>query len=479
MSEQTFFFYDLETSGFRPREARIMQFAGQRTDLDLHPIGEPLNLLVKITEDVLPDPDATLVTGITPQKTLAEGLSEVEFLKIFHLQVATPGTIFTGYNSIRFDDEFMRFLHYRNFYDPYEWQYLNGKSRWDLLDPMRMARALRPQGLKWPFDSSGKPSNRLELLTSVNKIGHQNAHDALADVRALIELTIKFRRAQPKLFNYLLGLRDKSAIETFVNQADMFLYTSGKYPAEFQKTTVVLALAAHPTRKATLVFDLRHEPSPYLKMDPSQLAKSWQLKYDDPNRLPIKTMQYNRCPALAPVGVLDDSAVKNIKFDIKKIQKHSKIIKQNPQFCKNVLKAVEILDQAQQTQFVSTESDVDTRLYDGFFSRADKYAMSAVRAADSKEITNLTPSFEDSRLDALLPLYKARNFAANINDEERKTWERHRERQLLMGGDQSRAAKFFARLGELDADPKITDQQRYLLEELQLYAQSILPLGGS
>ncbi|MEK7603418.1 MAG: exodeoxyribonuclease I [Patescibacteria group bacterium] len=475
MATQSFFFYDLETSGFNPREARIMQFAGQRTSLDLDLINEPVNLLIKITADVLPDPDAILLTGITPQKTLSEGITEAEFLKLFHEQIALPGTIFVGYNSIRFDDEFMRYLHYRNFYDPYEWQYTDSKSKWDLLDVMRMARALRPEGMQWPFDSNGKPSNRLELLSVINKIGHKNAHDALADVIALIELTKKFKKVQPKLFSYLLGMRDKTAIETFINNSKTFLYSSGKYPGEFQKTTIVTAVSPHPTRQAVLVYDLRYDPRPFINMTADQLAESWKLKYDDPKRLPVKTMQFNRCPAVAPIGVLDQSAQDRIKIDLILTETYYKMIAEHPKFAKNLSQAIEILDKAQQSQFVSTESDVDSKMYEGFFSRSDKYAMSAVRAADETEIASISPTFEDSRLDALLTLYKARNYSKSLNDEERKSWDRHIERKLLTGDDNSRAGQFFKRISELDLDPKTTDSMRYLLQELQLYAESILP----
>src|SRR5258708_419153 len=139
----TFFFYDLETSGFNPREARIMQFAGQRTTLDLEPIGPPVNIFIRLTPDILPDPDAILLTGITPQITVAKGQSEAVFLADFQATIATAGTIFVGYNNIRFDDEFMRFLQYRNMYDPYQWQWQDGRSRWDILDLVRMTRALR------------------------------------------------------------------------------------------------------------------------------------------------------------------------------------------------------------------------------------------------------------------------------------------------------------------------------------------------
>jgi exodeoxyribonuclease I len=172
---KTFYFYDLETSGFNPRTSRIMQFAGQRTNMDLEPIGEPNNILIKLTDDILPEPDAVLVTGITPQKTLSDGITEYDFLRIFDSEISINDTIFVGFNSVRFDDEFMRFTLYRNYYDSYEWQWKEGRSRWDLLDVARMTRALRPDGIEWPFDTNGKPSNQLGLLTSVNKLNHDNA----------------------------------------------------------------------------------------------------------------------------------------------------------------------------------------------------------------------------------------------------------------------------------------------------------------
>jgi len=476
----SFFFYDLETSGFNPRSARTMQFAGQRTDLNLKPLGEPVNQLIKLTPDMLPEPNAVLVTGITPQQTLADGLTEVEFLKLFYDQVVQPNTIFVGFNSIRFDDEFMRFLNYRNFYDAYAWQWQDGCSRWDLLDVVRMTRALRPEGIKWPFAPDGKPANRLEFLTSVNKLSHDNAHDALSDVRATIAVAQLVRSKQPDLFDYLQGMRDKNKISTLATAGQPFVYTSGRYSSQNLHTTVVVLLTKHPEQDAALVYDLRVDPTPFLDMSVEQLVEAWRFTKDPAAlSLPVKTLKYNRCPAVAPLGVIKDSAVQErLSLPLATITKHLEILqKQRVGFAKKVLQAVARLDEERdrgQTALVVDELTVDERLYDSFVKDGDKQAMSVVRAAAPAELGNLTNGFHDDRLKQLLPLYKARNFPQALDATERATWDDFCHKKLLTGGDQSRLAKYFARLEELSAG-KPTGQEKYLLEELQLYGESIVP----
>lgn len=473
----SFFFYDLETSGFNPRTARIMQFAGQRTDLELRTIGEPVNELIKLGSDILPDPDAVLITGITPQQTLADGFTEAEFMRRFTEQVATPGTIFVGFNTIRFDDEFMRALHYRNFYDPYEWQWQDGRSRWDLLDVVRMTRALRPDGIQWPFDIHGKPTNRLELLTGLNKLSHEAAHDALSDVQATIEVARLIRNKQSKLFDYLFSFRGKKTIAELVEKDEPFVYTSGRYASDFQKTTVAVRVCAHPKRNGSVfVYDLRHDPNEYKNLTPEQLAEKWRWKKDSEEpRLPVKKLQYNHCPAVAPLGVLDQASQQRLRLDLPTIQKHLHALRQMDDLAERLCKADELLEPKPQTTLVSTEQDVDQQMYDGFYSEPDKQAMRVVRAAAPEELSSLALPFNDQRLVTLLPLYKARNFPQTLSDEERATWEKYRSQKLLHGGERSKLAQYFARLQKIAETGNLTDHQHYLLEELQLYGQSIMP----
>ncbi len=469
----TFFWYDLETSGISAGTDRIMQFAGQRTSLSLEPIGEPVNILIRLTEDILPAPEAICITGITPQKTLTDGITEAEFLQIFEEQVATPGTIFAGFNSVRFDDEFMRYLHYRNFYDSYVWQWKDQRSRWDLLDVVRMTRALRPDGIEWP-SIDGVATNRLESLTSANNIAHQNAHDALADVEACIAIAKLIQEKQPKLFDWLLKLRDKKTVRDFVMSGQPFVYSSGKYATEHEKTSVVMLLAEHPKKQGALVYDLRVDPSEFLVMTPEQLYERWKWeKQPTTSRLPIKTLQFNRCPAVAPYGVLDPASKERIHLDEAKIKKHRAMLQSHPEFITQVLVALSKLDDDQSLRYAGPKS-VDTQLYDAFVSQGDSKQMAVFRRADPSGFAEEANKFTDARLKKLAPLYKARNYPNKLSDEERQAWESYRQEKLLGGGQRSEAAQYFEKLGQLYQTA--TAEQRFLLEELQLYAESILPL---
>ncbi len=453
-----------------------MQFGGQRTNMNLKPIGKPDNILVKLTEDILPEPEAILVHGITPQKTRAEGVSEAEFLKFFMFEVFQADTIMVGFNNIRFDDEFMRFTMWRNFYDAYEWQWRENCSRWDLLDVARMTRALRPDGIQWPFAPDGKASVRLGLLASINKLEHDAAHDALSDVRASIAVARLIQNKQTKLFDYLLSMRSKTKVEVLVSRGEPVVYTSGRYASEFDKTTVAIRIAPHPDGRGALMYDLRVDPTPFVKLTSSELAATWSLRGKDAPYFPVKILAYNKCPAVAPMSVLDDTSAKRLQLDRKKIEQHRKKLQSAKDFSEKIVAALETVYPKKQPELVIDEQQVDEQLYDGFVNSLDKTKMSVVRAADKDELSELKIDFSDDRLKLLLPLYKARNFPGSLSSDEQGWWEVFRRKRLLDGGEASQAAKFFKHIEEIEKQPRLNSEQKYLLEELKLYGQSILPL---
>ncbi len=464
---QSFFFYDLETSGLNARSQRIMQFAGQRTDKDLKPLGKPLNLMVKMTDDILPEPYAVLVTGITPQMTLSEGLSEPEFAKLLVDKVFTPGTVTVGYNNVRFDDEFIRHTLWRNFYDPYEWAWSEDRGRWDILDVVRMTRALRPDGIAWPTDENGKSVNRLELIAKENKLLHTKAHDALSDVEALIALAQLLRQKQPKLFDYLLQLRDKKQIAKLVNleSPEPFVYASGRYGSEHDFATVAFPLAPGTKPGSVLVYDLRFDPSPFVQATPQALAST--LHADREMRaqegflpLPVKELAYNKCPAVAPLGVLDEASQQRLKLSLDTIRTNLTTLVAHPAFGEAVRTAYEMREPYE------SSLDVEGQLYDSFIPDSDKVKCAAIRNADADELADFHPNFIDERLPELLLRYKARWYPGSLSEDERIAWEKYRTQKISAGLPSY--LNTLTRLADNNTDT-------YLLEELQLWAESIAP----
>lgn len=443
--EQTLFFYDLETSGLKPREDRIMQFAGQRTDLSLEPVGEPVNILVKMTDDALPSPQAINVTKITPQQTLQDGISEPEFCRYVSEEIFTSGTVAMGYNTVRFDDEFMRATFWRNFYDPYEWEWKDGRSRWDMLDVVRLTRALRPEGINWPVTEDGKPTNRLELLTKMNGLSHEHAHDALSDVYATIAVAKLIREKQPSLFQFLFEMRGKREVMNLVNldNPQPVVYSSGKYSNDFNKTTVVIPIA--PGRNGNvLVYDLRYDLEDL-------------LKEEEPKYYPIiKELCYNKCPAVAPISVLDKSdGWKKITMSRDILKHNLESLKRHPEF------VGQVQDNFAKTPEYPPAMEPEQALYDGFLSDIDKIKVEAVRNADREDLADFHPDFHDERLPELLLHYKGRNFPETLNETEMEKWEKYRKERIMR-----EYPGFVAGLDSVQDD--------FVKEELKLYLESLV-----
>ncbi len=449
--EQTFFFYDLETSGLNPREDRLMQFAGIRTDMNLKQIGDPINVLVKLSEDTLPSPYAIMVTKITPQSTLMDGFAEAEFCKFVMDEIFTPGTIAMGYNSVRFDDEFMRHTFWRNFYDPYEWQWKDGRSKWDLLDVVRMTRALRPEGIEWPVTNEGKATNRLELITKCNNISHEHAHDALSDVEALISVSRLIKEKQPQLYDWLFKIRDKKAVQKLINleKPVPFVYSSGRYSSEFEKTTVAYPIA--PAKNGNvLVFDLRYNLDELLAQEESKFFPI------------VKELKYNHCPAVAPLGVLEQGdGWGQIQLTKEQVETNLRALLSHPGFIERMR------TENEEREEFPPDIDPESALYDGFLDNSDKIRCDAVRRATMNELADFHPDFHDPRLPDLLLHYKARNFARTLSESEHKKWEEYRMQRI-----KSHQNAYVKAIQEIAAQP---DADSYILQELQLWYQSLLP----
>lgn len=424
--------------------------------------------------DFLPDPQSCLITGITPQTCLELGVPEHRFAQQIEAMFSQSGTIGVGYNTLRFDDEVTRFLFWRNLIDPYAREWQNQCSRWDLLDVVRTAYALRPEGIQWPLNDEGKPSFKLEHLSAANGLTHETAHDALSDVRATIALARLLREKNPRLFDFCLALRKKDRVMEEIGWPlkKPFLHISGMFPAERGCLAVVWPLAMHPVNKnEIIVWDLQHDPAGLTDLSVEDIrlrmfSKTADLP-EDVSRLPVKTIHINKSPiVISNLKTLSPDRASHWGIAMPEIMAHAE-------------RAAALPDMSAVWEAVferppGTASDVDEDLYNGFISPADRKILNQLRGLDPDQLARHTASFQDARLEELLFHYRARNFPATLTEEETQLWEDHRASRLHDGaGSALTAEQFFERIDQLyeDADERAEE----ILGALYDYAEHIVP----
>lgn len=456
---------------------RPVQFAGIRTDYDFNIVDDPFVVYCRPLPDYLPQPDACLVTGITPQLAEKNGVCEAEFIRLIHQQLAQPNTCTLGYNSIRFDDEVTRVCLYRNFYDPYAREWQNGNSRWDLIDVLRAARALRPEGINWPVNEEGRPSLRLEDLTKANGIEHSAAHDALADVYATIAIARLVRQAQPKLYGFLLQHRTKAEAGKLLQLGSFkpVVHISGMYSALKNNLAVVLPVCKHPgNSNGVIVYDLSVDPEPLLTLSVEEIQQRiFTASADLPegmDRIPLKTVHLNKCPVLAPISVISVEDEQRLEIDLPACEANIQRIKTAAGLSK---KLAAVFSHVYEEQV----SDPDLQIYSGgFFTDADKQKIAKISVTPPEQLADSAMHFSDTRLPEMLFRYRARNYPETLHADERKKWDEFCLNRLTgraIGGGIN-LNEYFERLQELKngghADPAILDAlEAYAVEKMRQF----------
>lgn len=467
----SFLFYDLETFGQDPRRTRIAQFAAIRTDLDLNEIEPPISFFVQPANDLLPSPEATLVTGITPQDALRDGVIEAEAFARILDEMGRPQTCSLGYNSIRFDDEFIRYGLYRNFHDVYEREWKRGNSRWDLLDALRLMHALRPDGIQWRQREDGKGTSfKLEHLAEDNGLRVGSAHEALSDVRALIGLARLFKQAQPRLWDYALGLRDKRFVAAQLDVIGMtpLLHISQRYPATRLCAAPVLPLVVHPVYSTrTIVFDLDAEPDDLLALDADTIAARLYTRSEDlpagATRIALKEVHHNKCPALVRWDYLRAADFDRLGIDPDIVLARVARLRATAHALAEKLRRVYARARP------DASVDVDAALYDGFLGDPDKRLQAQVRATPPQRLASAHFPFHDPRLPELLFRYRARNWPEALSASESERWDAYRRQRLLedSGLSELTLAQFDAQLAALRVQRAEDARALAVLDQLQ------------
>ncbi|MFO7581034.1 exodeoxyribonuclease I [Guyparkeria sp.] len=512
MSSPSFLFFDLETTGADPAYDRPLQFAAIRTDLDLRPVGEPIVWYARPSTDCLPHPAAVMTTGLLPDDpVLTRADSEANLAnRIYHL-VNQPNTCVVGFNNLRFDAPMLRFLFWRNLLDPYRHEWADGNSRFDVLDVARTYRLLRPDALNWPVDGQGNPTLRLSELSAANGLTHENAHDALSDVEATIDLARRLRDADPGLWSRLLAARDKRQVARLVDDPDItpFLHVSPRLPARTASASMFCSLGqVDVNRNRRECWDLRFDPEPWMDVDADAWAERRFVRNPPPDaerdwsdlRLPVKSIHLNRVPVVLPKATVEEPGVaQRMVIDRARVQQHADFIRRHFKAVRDRLVAA-----LEATEGTFPPKPVEEALYAGFVPRADRAHLedwwSRARGMRSRDEAVahardlLAWSFEDPRLAELAEGFVARNLPEALDVPARERWKQRLGERLRPGerseeaGDASVATgrdfpAMFSEVARLRDSDAWTPEQRTLLDPyarwLAQRERELLPRWGS
>lgn len=461
-----YLFYDLETTGTDQYFDQIVQFAAVKTDSEFNQVDDPINILCQPRRDVIPSPGAFRTTCIDIEDLQKNGITEFEVShKVNELFVGEGHQCIVGYNSKFFDDRRIQTLFYRNILDPYKWSWEYGNSKLDIYDLVKLAYAFseRVPDISWP-EVEGKLSLKLENLSEANDLAHDDAHDALSDVYATINIAKFIKSRNPKLLDYLLGQRDKHNARNLIRPSQTFFHCSSFYGADNKFLSCQELIGNHPTNKNVLIcWNLSIDPIVTLTSSPEDVRENMYSKKDDRSfDVGFTEIKINQSPLIVPF-----SSSVEITQDRDTIERHSKIIKTNKEKLRSIVSEVYRREMP--------IGDVDTNLYAGdYFGDRDRDDKSISKFM--KDPTNAKVGWKTERFNELFTRLRWRNFPDKLDDIEKAQYREYlqkkyhgKESGLGMNYDE-----YKSELGEILGEGGLSDKQNRILRNLDEYVEGLM-----
>ncbi|EKE01318.1 MAG: hypothetical protein ACD_21C00160G0001 [uncultured bacterium] len=409
--QNTYLFYDIETSGLNKCFDQVLQFAAIRTDLELNEL-ERHEVLIKLNPDTIPSPQAILVHQLTLEQ-LKTGICEYEAMREIHQLFNTPGTTTIGYNTLGFDDEFLRFSFYRNLLPPYTHQYANGCSRMDLYPMTVMYYLFKPEDIVWPKIAE-KNTLKLEHLSAHNELANGKAHDAMTDVEAALALA-RLLRKKGEMWEYLCGCFDKKVdLERLAKLPFSFrvyrqaLIVDGGFGVDKFYQCPVIGLGMHNHYK---------NQSLWLQLDSPRLADTTAASI--PETTFVYRKRFGEQPLLLPLTkrfdkYLSDERRKLIIDNIGWLQKNTHIFQ-------------DVVRYHQEYKYPEVPNlDADAALYqNGFLKDVEQLMCSRFHAVDLREKIDLIKRFTNPSLRIQAIRVLGRNYPEALSDDLRKEFDEY------------------------------------------------------
>ena len=460
-----FLFYDYETTGTDPAYDQVVQFSAIKTDAAFNPVEEPVNLFCRIRSDVLPSPWAFLTTEIDVDMLEEKGMDEFSFAREVNRVLSGQGNqCICGYNSKSFDDKFSQFLLYRNFLDPYRWGWDTGNKKLDVYDIVLMGYGFdRLSGLRFS-EAGGTDSLKLENLSALNGLTHLNAHDALSDVTATIDLVKRIQTENPRLLEYAIKLQDKAFAGKIITGQPVFYHVSSYYGYESKFVSLHRYLAPHPLNRNSLIcWNLNHDPTAILDLDVETIRKNLYARKEEREReVGFTDIKINQNPAVLAFAKDHPHPMINLE----KARGFARTINSHQETM------IRLATQVYHTEMPFVDPDGD--LYAGnFFSERDT-DQETIHKLITNGIEGEDPEFISNRFNRLYRRLKARNFPLQLTEPEKNGYGKFlHDRFFADGGKPWRTyAQYEKERQEVNEKNDLNVNQKMILDKLDKQVQA-------
>ena len=469
----SYLFYDIETTGLNITFDQILQFSAIRTDVMLNEIEEH-TIKVQLRPDVIFSPNAMMVNRISIADSM-QGICEFEAVRQIHELLNQPGTISFGYNTLGFDDDILRFSFHRNLLPPYTHQFKNGCYRMDLLPITVLYRLYNEAIITWP-DYEGKPSLKLEHLSSANQLSTGPAHDALVDVKATLALARKFFKEQ-KMWKYLCGYfnketdrsRIKSLPTAFQSSSGMHrngLMIGSEFGPEQNYQVPVLSIgSSNPYQNQRL----------WLRLDLPELRETTSETVPDTTWVIRK--RYGEPAIVLPPH---ERFLKHLNRDRSDtVKKNTRWIKENPKIFQEIIRYYR-----EYTYPEIPDLDVDAALSQiGFLSRQEQELCRRFHVASLAEKVKMISRFPNAETRRLAGRVLCRNYTIDLPKEIDAEYKKYMRRVTptsdddamldFKGGRRTTPSGALLETDRLRKEVDLDTEQRALFDDLENYIRDV------
>jgi exodeoxyribonuclease-1 len=383
-----FVFYDFETSSSNKYWGQIIQIGAILTNDNLEEL-DRFDARCRLSPGIIPEAMALIVNKSSPKMLKGSNLSHYEMIRQFVATLKKWGkATYMGFNSIEFDEEFLRCTLFQTLEYPYLTS-TNGNTRGDVLSLARAANLYYPNTLKNSINAKGNAVYKLDQMAPLNGIEHDDAHSAIGDVIATAGIAKIIAKKAPNVWKASLLTMDKNqSLELIKNEP---YFCSNEYYYGRSVPFVQTFVCQHPQYQWPLCFDLKHDPSIFLKMSQKELSAAIK-KYKF-----LRTVRHNKHPIIMNPSYGNEIEQYKI-VGAEKLASRAKLIKNNKQFAEKISDIKK--EEAEDKMHSKSQEDIYTEesLYTKFTSTEDNNLMPEFHRVDWDQKQVVLSKFKDERL---------------------------------------------------------------------------------